>query len=111
LPFPLPGWEHPHCAGLGGRSKEVAEGGLGSRSDSPGKFLEMLSILGAYVQAGREFEVDAVRLAGTRLYGDRERAWRGVRPGWAVQAGDQAESDGERERGKRRLRAGGAAGD
>jgi len=61
----------------------------------------MLSILGAYVQAGREFEVDAVRLAGTRLYGDRERAWRGVRPGWAVQAGDQAESDEERERGKR----------
>jgi hypothetical protein len=61
----------------------------------------MLSILGAFVQAGWELDIGDVRLALTRLYGDRERAFRGVLLSWAVPAADQAESDEERERAQR----------
>jgi hypothetical protein len=85
--------------GVEARSKEVYDRGLVSQPDSPGKFREVLRILESLVQ--QDWEVDSVRTLLQRLYGDSERAWRGVHMRWALNRAEKAESDEDRERASR----------
>ena len=68
--------------GVVARSKEITDCGLVSQPDSPGKFREMLHILESLVQ--QEWDIADVRTLLQRLYGDAERAWRGIRLRWAL---------------------------
>ena len=84
--------------GVEATSREVNERGFVGQPDSPGKFHAMLRVLGTFVEEGRMAKTDDVWILLKRLYGDGERAWRGVRMRWAVADAEKAESDEEQER-------------
>lgn len=82
--------------GVEASSKEITDRGLIGQPDSPGKFREMLRTLESLVDRDDELEIDKVRTLVYRVYGDGERAWRGVRLRWALTSADQAETDEQR---------------
>jgi hypothetical protein len=84
--------------GVEATSKEVNDRGLLGQPDSPGKFREILRTLESLVDQNHDLEIDNVRTLVYRVYGDGERAWRGVRLRWALTNAEKAESDEQRER-------------
>jgi hypothetical protein len=83
--------------GVEATSKEVAERGLAGQPDSPGKFREILRTLESLVDQNHDLEIDNVRTLVYRVYGDGERAWRGVRLRWALTNAEKAETDEQRQ--------------
>ena len=84
--------------GVGACAKEIYDRGLVNQTDSPGKFREMLRTLEVFALEDHALDIDDARAFLNRLYGDGERAWRGVRLRWALNRADKAESDEDRQR-------------
>jgi hypothetical protein len=82
--------------GVGACAQEIYDRGLVNQPDSPGKFREMLRILEVFVHTDHEIKIGDIRSAVNRLYGDGERAWRGIRLRWALSDANKAESDEDR---------------